>query len=56
MNYRLQELDVKFYNIDFPSVIEKRKELLGQSAKEQMIGMDITNLDWTKQIDLSLPF
>lgn len=55
MNYRLADMAAHFYSIDFPSVIEKRQELLGTAENEIMIGCDITDLAWTKEIDTSAP-
>ncbi len=55
MNYRLSELDAHFYNVDFESVIENRKTLLGTGVNETMIPCDITDLKWTKEIETNLP-
>ncbi len=55
MNYRLKETGIHFYQVDFPKVIEMRKLALGVFQNETLIGADITDMVWTKQIDKTKP-
>ncbi len=48
--------DYKFYELDFPKVIEQRKEVIGEGENDFLIEDNINNLDWAKIIeDPSLP-
>lgn len=50
-NYRLEHLkNAHFYNIDFPEVIDLRRELLGISENETLIAQDFFNFSWKKEI------
>ena len=53
--FRLAEVDVPFYEIDLPEVIELRKNILKSKENETLIGADIFTLEWANGIDLSLP-
>lgn len=55
MNERLKDTNAHFYEIDFPSVIENRKQVLETSNNETLIGCDLCDLDWIKQIDINKP-
>ncbi|WP_317856068.1 class I SAM-dependent methyltransferase [Chakrabartyella piscis] len=44
-----------FYEIDFPSVITLRKEILGVCENETLISGDVNVLDLTEYMDTSLP-
>ncbi len=55
MNYRIQEPSVHYYQIDFESVINHRKELLGKTENETLIIGDITNMEWASHIDKTKP-
>jgi O-methyltransferase involved in polyketide biosynthesis len=53
--YRLNEQGADFYEIDLPDVIAARRMVLGERANERLIAGDIFDMEWTKQIDRSLP-
>ena len=55
MNYRLQDTNAHFYQIYFDTVINQREQILGKADNETYINFDITNTEWTKQIDTSKP-
>ncbi|MFI3167849.1 MAG: class I SAM-dependent methyltransferase [Bacillota bacterium] len=51
MNYRIKPNKGHFYQVDFPSVIKSREELLGKADNETFIPCDITDFSWAKQIN-----
>jgi len=53
--FRLPAINVPFYEIDLPEVIELRKNILGAKENETLIGADIFKLEWVEGIDTSLP-
>jgi O-methyltransferase involved in polyketide biosynthesis len=53
--YRLNEQIATFYEIDLPDVIEARRMILGEQANELLIAGNIFDMEWTKQIDKSIP-
>jgi O-methyltransferase involved in polyketide biosynthesis len=53
--YRLNEQAALFYEIDLPDVIAARHTILGEQANERLIAGDIFDMEWTKQIDTSMP-
>ncbi len=55
MNYRFKEANAHFYQIDFQSVLDSRKKILGKAENETYIACDITDMSWTKQIDTTKP-
>ena len=48
-------LDVTFFEVDLPEVIDARRALLGTGANEVLIGGDMFNLTWTEIINTALP-
>ena len=40
----------RWYDVDFPQVIQERKRYYAESDKYRMIGADVRNPDWLKQI------
>lgn len=54
MAWRIEK-DAQFYEIDFPSVIEKRREILGSKENETLIGSDLNDLSWSENIDCTKP-
>ena len=53
--FRLKTLNAAFYEVDLPEVIELRGLLLGERPNEALIGCDMFDLTWARQIDESLP-
>ena len=53
--FRLKAHNAMFYEVDLPLVIEKRRTLLGEHPDEILIGGDMFQLEWAKQINTSLP-
>ncbi|MDR1893884.1 MAG: class I SAM-dependent methyltransferase [Spirochaetales bacterium] len=53
--YRLNEQMAVFYEIDLPGVIAARRTILGEQKNELLIACDIFDMEWTKQIDKSIP-
>jgi O-methyltransferase involved in polyketide biosynthesis len=53
--YRLNEQGADFYEIDLPDVIAARYMILGERTNERLTAGDIFDMEWTKQIDRSLP-
>lgn len=54
MAWRIDK-DVQFYQIDFPQVIEQRREILGTLNNECLIAGDINEIDLTEHIKTKLP-
>ncbi len=54
MVWRLEK-SAHFYGIDFPSVIENRKEILGKHESETLIPGDVNELDLSEYMDCSSP-
>ena len=52
---RIEGPKARFYAVDFPDVIRMREQILGKSEKETRIGCDITNMEWTEQLDRTKP-
>lgn len=52
---RLECIPARFYEVDLPEVIKKRRELLGESENDVLIGEDLFSLDWVEKLDTSLP-
>jgi O-methyltransferase involved in polyketide biosynthesis len=52
---RLNEQIATFYEIDLPDVIAARRMILGEQTNERLIAGDIFDMEWTKQIDKSIP-
>jgi len=46
---------VNWYECDLPEVIEARKKVFGQREKETLIPGDMFKMEWTKELDSSLP-
>ena len=44
-----------FYQLDLANVIDVRKRILGNAENEKLIKGDMFNLEWVKEIDISLP-
>lgn len=44
-----------FYEIDLPGVIESRELVLGKEPNEILIGKDMFDLSWVKQINKNIP-
>ncbi len=55
MNYRIKSTNGHFYQVDFPSVIQARQQLLGKTENETLIACDITDFTWATQIDKRKP-
>lgn len=55
MNYRVNRPGARFYSIDFPKVIEDRRRVLGCADNEVLVGCDINDMTWTKEIDPKKP-
>ena len=55
MNYRIKVDNAHFYQVDFPSVIKSREQLLSKANNETLIACDITDFTWAKQIDKDKP-
>ncbi|MDR2619280.1 MAG: class I SAM-dependent methyltransferase [Treponema sp.] len=53
--YRLNERIATFYEIDLPDVIAARRTILGEHTNERLIAANIFDMEWTKQIDKSIP-
>jgi O-methyltransferase involved in polyketide biosynthesis len=53
--YRLNEPDAVFYELDLPDVIAARREVLGEQTNDLLIAGDMFDMEWTKQIDKSVP-
>jgi O-Methyltransferase involved in polyketide biosynthesis len=48
-------LDVRFFEVDLPEVIDVRRALLGTGTNEVLIGGDMFDFCWKKGIDSTLP-
>lgn len=55
MNFRLKDCSAHFYCVDFPEVIEKRRQFLSEEENETIIACDIKDLAWTEQVNKTLP-
>ncbi len=55
MHRRLQSYGGHFYQVDFPTVIQARAQLLGKADNETLIACDITDFTWAEQIDKDKP-
>ncbi len=57
MVFRLSDLSdkVHFYEIDFPTVIENRRDVLGVCQNETLIAADANELEFAQHIDCALP-
>ncbi|HHX37635.1 MAG TPA: class I SAM-dependent methyltransferase, partial [Clostridiaceae bacterium] len=55
LNYRLSNPSAHFYSVDFPKVIEARRQILGVADNETLISGDIMDMKWTEQIEPSRP-
>ncbi|MDR1614417.1 MAG: class I SAM-dependent methyltransferase [Campylobacteraceae bacterium] len=53
--YRLNEQIAIFYEIDLPDIIAIRRIMLGEQTNERLIGGDMFDMEWSKQIDRSIP-
>ncbi|MCP1101718.1 O-methyltransferase involved in polyketide biosynthesis [Aequitasia blattaphilus] len=53
--YRLNTSKALFYEVDLPDVIAARHSVLGETKNDFLIGGDLFSLQWTAQIDTSLP-
>jgi O-methyltransferase involved in polyketide biosynthesis len=53
--YRLNEQTATFYEIDLPDVIAARRMILGEQKNERLIAGNIFGMEWTKQVDKSIP-
>lgn len=42
---------IKWYDIDFESVIDLRKQFYGENERYKMIGKSVTDLSWLNEID-----
>lgn len=47
---RIADCGLHFYQVDFPQVIEARRQLLGVAENETLIGCDLNDPAWTAQI------
>ncbi len=47
---RVGFLTAKWYDLDFPEVINERKKYFGESDRYKLIGADALNTDWLKSI------
>ncbi len=47
--------DARFYEIDLPEVIEKRRRILGAPERDELIAGNAFDLSWADGIDASLP-
>lgn len=52
---RINNTEARFYQVDLPNVINTREKVLGAADNEKLIAGDMFSLEWTKEIDLSLP-
>lgn len=52
---RIGNKKVNFYQVDLPDVIEVRRRLLGEAENERLLPGDMFTLDWTNEVDTSLP-
>ena len=55
MAHRINDDKAIFYEIDFPSVINKREKILDKLDNEVLIAADIINDNWINKIDKTLP-
>ncbi len=57
MAFRLSELadKVHFYEVDFSSVIDNRKEVLGELANETLVKGNANELDFSQYMDCTVP-
>ena len=46
---------VNWYEIDLPEVAEAREKVFGSRKNETVIGGDMFKMEWTKEVDTSLP-
>ncbi len=53
--FRIADGRATFYEIDFPDVIEHRRNALGEGDKEILLGYSLLDLNWTKHVDASRP-
>lgn len=53
--FRLKTVNAHFYEIDLPEAIELRRRVLGECPNEALIGCDMFDLTWARNIDKSLP-
>nr|WP_314903039.1 class I SAM-dependent methyltransferase [uncultured Campylobacter sp.] len=53
--FRLKTLNAAFYEIDLPEVVELRLRVLGGCTNDMLIGCDMFDMAWARQIDESLP-
>lgn len=52
---RINNSKDNFYQVDLPNVIDIRKKVLPEGKNEKLIKGDLFNLEWVKEIDVSLP-
>lgn len=52
---RLEDVDARFYSVDFPDVIAVRREILGEAENETLIGCDITDMRWSDSVERDKP-
>ena len=48
---RVNKDSIKWYDIDFESVIDLRKQFYGENERYKMIGKSVTDLSWLNEID-----
>jgi O-methyltransferase involved in polyketide biosynthesis len=53
--YRLNEQIATFYEVDLPDVIAARRMILEEQTNELLVAGDMFDMEWTKQIDKSIP-
>lgn len=53
--HRIKPTSAKFYEVDLPDVIALRRELLGETDGEILLGEDMFEIEWAEKIDCSLP-
>ena len=53
--FSLKTLNAAFYEIDLPEVVELRLRVLGGCTNDMLIGCDMFDMAWARQIDESLP-
>ena len=53
--FRLKTLNVAFYEVDLPEVIEARKKVFGEREQETLIGGDMFKFRWADEMDTGLP-
>lgn len=54
-NRRMGDLDARFYDMDLPDVVEKRRNLLPQNDNETIIAGDMFDLKWAEGMGDSIP-